>query len=216
MLSFVDLELEMSSSPNLPVHENDQAAAGLLHIRKSIALAFLALAVFLSVLNVLLIRQSRSLQARVQALREELLLQPGATVPQIAGKDLRGDPLVIGYGQDRKKTVMLVFSPECHACNLNWPRWSRAILSANRVGARVVGVNLSDNLPEDYLNQHGLRDRLVVAQADPTGILAYKFQFTPQTIIIDADARVQWVWTGVLEDKAEREFDRILGGQLRP
>jgi hypothetical protein len=206
----------MSNSPNVPRYTNDSAGVGLLHIRKSIALAFLAVAVFLSILNILLIRQTRQLQTRVQGLRTELLLQPGGTAPPITGKDLLGDPLVIGYGQDRKKTVMLVFSPQCHACDLNWPKWSRALLFADRVGARVVGVNLSDNLPEDYLNQHGLRDRLVVAQADPTSILAYKFQFTPQTIVIDADARVQWVWTGVLEDKAEREFNRVLGDQLRP
>jgi len=204
----------MQQSPDAPSPGRDsQIATRAIQIRGSLVLAFLGLAVFLTTANVLLIRRNRDLQAGLQSARSQLELQPGVTAPPISGKDPHGDPLVIAYGQDRKKTIMLVFSPDCSVCDANWPNWERTLRTAYKEGARVVGVNLAPSLAQEYIDRHGLTGYPVIAQADPSSILSYNFRYTPQTIVIDADAKVQWVWTGELRGKPELEVDRILGSQ---
>ena len=192
--------------------KGEQTAGGV-RLSRPLASLFVGFAVLVSAANLLLIRQSRNLQVRLQSVRKELEIQPGSTVPALSGKDPRGNPLVVGYGQDRKQTVLLVFSPECGVCDVNWPNWDRAIRTADANGDRVVGVNLAPAVSQKYLDQHGLRDRSVIAQADASTVLGYNLRFTPQTIVVGADGEVQWVWTGVLNREAERAFDGILGRQ---
>jgi len=194
------------------VISGEQTAGGV-RLSRPLASLFVGFAVLLSAANLLLIRQSRNLQARLQSVRKELEIQPGNTVPALSGKDPQGNPLVIGYGQDKKQTVLMVFSPECGVCEVNWPNWDRAIRTADANGDRVVGVNLAPALSQKYLDQHGLRDHSVIAEADASAVFGYNLRFTPQTIVVGADGKVQWVWTGVLNREAERAFDAILGRQ---
>jgi peroxiredoxin len=204
----------MQQTPNAPARDQkSHIPIEIVQVRKSFIFAFLGLAILLSVTNVLLILQNRDQRETLQAFRNQLELQPGNFMPPVSGKDAHGNPLVVGYGQDKKKTVMLVFSPKCRICDENWPNWQRTLRAADKEGARVVAVNLASTLARDYLDQHGLAGRDVIAQADPNSILAYNLRYTPQTIVIGPDAKVQWVWTGSLSSEHELELSNILRNQ---
>jgi hypothetical protein len=201
------------SDPALPKEAANSKTGGSPYVGRFLAPVFVGVAILLSVVSVLLVRQNRVLHRKVQFVESELLLQPGTEARPITGKDLRGDSVAVAHGQDGKKTLMLVFSPDCHACDLNWPKWNLAIRSADAAGARVVGVNLAPVLTEEYIERHGLGGRVVIAQADASSKLAYQLRFTPQTIVIGSDAKVLWVWTGALPDKAEKDLDGLLSGR---
>ena len=40
----------------------------------------------------------------------------------------------------------------------------------------------------------------------------YRFQLTPQTILIDRPGKVEKVWTGILNDSAMAELTQLTGG----
>jgi len=46
---------------------------------------------------------------------------------------------------------------------------------------------------------------------DPQATVNYRFQLTPQTILVDSAGKVERVWTGVLNDSALAELKQRLG-----
>jgi hypothetical protein len=51
----------------------------------------------------------------------------------------------------------------------------------------------------------------VFQKVDPQATVNYRFQLTPQTILVDSAGKVEKVWTGVLNDSALAELKQRLG-----
>jgi peroxiredoxin len=43
-------------------------------------------------------------------------------------------------------------------------------------------------------------------------MLNYRFQLTPQTILLDPDGKVEKVWTGVMTDSSVADLKQRVGG----
>jgi len=159
--------------------------------------------------NVLLLRQNRELTQAVREYHAQLVLQEGMRVPTLAGQTYRGDRLAVEYGRDRPKTVLLVYSPTCPVCEENWPNWSPLIKAAEHSRTRIIAVDLTGKSRADFLAAHGLNNVPVIASPSPEAILAYRFRYTPETIVISPEGKVERAWIGVLQDEAAKAIAGI-------
>lgn len=64
---------------------------------------------------------------------------------------------------------------------------------------RIVAVTFDHTgLSTKYLAQIGLPDVHDILMPDPQTVVLYRFQYTPQTILIDSERKVEGIWSGVL------------------
>jgi hypothetical protein len=176
---------------------------GSITIKKSLALLFLACGVALVVSNALLVRRISQLRRIDEQLNISNRLEPGSTVPPLVGYDLAGNKVTYSYGDDPRDTVLLVFSPGCHACDENWPNWTRLIKGLDSKTTRLVIANIASGLPvtTEYITQHEISGIPVITEVSPESMQAYRMLYTPQTILVGRDGKVRKVQTGSLKEK---------------
>jgi peroxiredoxin len=172
-----------------------------------------ACCVVLLAMNVALIRQNRQLKKQASLPPPALELPAGTAVPDLKGFDLSGKPVEVDYGKDSRKVLVLVYSPTCKFCAENWPRWWDLMSSLNRSAVRPVAVDVTSSSTQDFLAEHRLSDFPVMNQIEPTARIRYRFQLTPQTMLIDTDGKVEKVWSGVLDSSAVEELKRRTGSK---
>jgi hypothetical protein len=129
---------------------------------------------------------------------------------ELSGVDADGNFEFVGFGVQKQPTLILVFSPTCEVCRVNWPNWD-AILHKASSGARVVAINLGGHLPNAYLTNHHLNAMDVIAQPFSEGVLEDHFRLTPQTIVVGANGRVKKAWLGALTPRDIRAIEELLG-----
>lgn len=165
----------------------------------------------LLVVNIALIHQNRQLKARLALPPPQLEAAQGAQMPELRGFDLTGKPVEVLYGKDPRKVLVLVYSPTCPFCDQNWPRWQAMIPSLDRSVVRTVAVDVTSSSTEVFLQQHQLVGFPVLQKVDPQATMNYRFQLTPQTILVDSTGKIEKVWTGVLNDSALAEIKQLSG-----
>lgn len=166
-----------------------------------------ALILALSVLNLLLIKQNFSLRkqlnsaGRIDASANSL--KPGeVTTTPIAGIDLKDHPYQMTYGTDKRRHLLLFFSPSCPYCIQQAPLWTDVLNRIDSSRFEVVGI-VGDR--EDKQNVATHADGLgyfktkivlpVVAVSDEM-LARYKLTATPTTILIDNSGKVEHAWVG--------------------
>jgi hypothetical protein len=175
---------------------------GSVTIRKSLLVLFLVAGLALVASNLLLARRLGQLQRLDDLLNTSNKLQPGSLVPSLVGYDLAGKKVSYSYGEDSRDTLLLILSPGCHACDENWPNWTRLIQSLNSHDTRLVVANITADPPitSDYIARHGIAGVALIAEMSAESAQAYRLSYTPQTILIGRDGRVRKVYTGMLRD----------------
>lgn len=163
----------------------------------------------LLVTNIALIRQNRELKARLALPPPQLEAAHGAQMPDLRGFDPTGKPVEVLYGKDPRKVLVLVYSPTCAFCDQNWSKWQAMITSLAPSAVRTVAVDVSSNSSEVFIQQHQLVGLPVFQKVDPQATVNYRFQLTPQTILVDSTGKVEKVWTGVLNDSALAEIKQL-------
>lgn len=161
--------------------------------------------------NIALIRQNSQLKARLALPAPQLQATQGAQMPDLRGFDLAGKPVEVLYGKDPRKVLVLVYSPTCPFCDKNWPNWQAMIASLDRSAVRTVAVDVTSTSTEAFLQQHQLAGLPVFQKVDPQAAVNYRFQLTPQTILVDSTGKVEKVWTGVLNDSNLTEIKQLSG-----
>jgi hypothetical protein len=161
--------------------------------------------------NIALIHQNSQLKARLAAPPPQLEAAQGAQMPDLRGFDLAGKPLEVLYGKDPRKVLVLVYSPTCAFCKQNWPKWQAMITSLDPSAVRTVAVDVTSSSSEIFIQQHQLAGLPVFQKVDPQATVDYRFQLTPQTILVDSAGKVEKVWTGVLNDSTLSEIKRLSG-----
>lgn len=162
--------------------------------------------------NIALIRQNRELKAQLSLPPPTLEAAPGSQVPDLKGFDEQGRPVEVLYGKEPRKTLVLVYSPTCGFCDENWPKWFSLIPTLDRATVRPVLVDVTATSSQAFLAAHRLAGVPVFVQVDPRATLGYRFQLTPQTILVDSTGKVERVWTGVLNDSNTAELKRLVEG----
>lgn len=157
-------------------------------------------------INLALVRQNRQLKAQISLPPPALELPAGTSVPDLKGFDLSGKPIEVNYRKDPRKVLVFVYSPTCNFCTENWPKWWDVMSALNREAVRPVAVDVTSSTTAAFVAEHKLNDIGVMNQIDPSARMRYRFQLTPQTILIDATGKVEKVWTGVLNAAAVEEL----------
>ena len=169
------------------------------------------LIVGLCVANGLLIRQNHDLKATIaRFVKRPEFLKPGQQVPPFAANTLSGQRQVVNYA-DRDKTVLLVFSPQCSACERVLPYWEEIKAACVRNQYQIFGVSLDDGpRTHEFVRSNGLSlEAFVDIEAETKE--AYKLFLTPLTIVIDNSGRVERIWPGVFSQETKQEVERYFG-----
>lgn len=164
----------------------------------------------LGIANMYLLKENGELKALAKARIQSNQLLPGMSVPALAGFDVEGKRISIDYGHDNRPTLLLVFSPTCGACDLNWPTWKHILAATDQRSFRIALVDSSSFLAPAYVRSHGLTGLRVFGQVDPDVWLAYKLGLTPQTILIDPYGRVERLWIGVIQGVRLTDLENAL------
>ncbi len=185
------------------------------YVSGKMRLVLVSFALILVVLNIILVMQNRDLKASLNArVGRPDDLKPGTAVPALEGTDLNGNAVIISYGVDRRKTVLLSFSPQCDFCEKNMPNWEAIIKGVDKNTFRVVGISLIAAGTKEYISRHNFADTLLMTDIRVENRKAYKFHSTPQTVLIDASGKVEKVWTGLIRGEMRKEIEQALGVRL--
>jgi hypothetical protein len=178
--------------------------------QKVLSAVALVLAALLACTNFMLIRQNGELRKVLDQLNTSRQLRPGEIAAPMKGKDIHGSALELTYGEDRRKTLLLVFSPKCQFCDQNWPIWNSISNTVNRDMVRMAFINIGANISNSYVNEHHLESAFLIATLEPWSREAGKLHSTPQTILLDRNGRVERIWSGVLSNEAHHEVGDLV------
>lgn len=175
-------------------------------------LVFASLAV--AVMNVMLLKQNRDAKSAISKSSGATSLSPGHSVPRLHGKTAAGDEMTISYGVDKRKTLLLIFSPGCGFCAENMPNWKRIVSSVDSRAFRIVAVSIVNDGAAQYLKTNGLVNIPAITDLDPGARAKYGMNITPETILIGSDGNIEKVWAGLFQDDDKQEIKDFLGVQL--
>lgn len=163
------------------------------------------LVVALIAVDVGLLRQNAAMKRVVERNQRSLLPTVGSSAPTLLGIDMKGELRRIGYGQDRRETLLFVFSPDCSFSTREWPRWLDIVRQADPTKTRLIYANIGTSVPPDHLARSAGLNPEDVLETDASSKVAYNLQLTPQIVKISADGRIQKVWAGALQPEEELE-----------
>jgi peroxiredoxin len=179
-----------------------------------VTLPMFVLWVALLLVNVLLVQQNKKLKVLASRPDRALEIKPGTALPPLEGFDSNGNRHSVDYGQDSRRTVLLVLAPGCHACKENLPNWEAIVNGLDRRSFRVVAVSLQSGGLKEYASLYGINHVPVLTKIDPKYRVTYNLALTPQTILIDADGKVEKVWTGLIRGEDKKDVELALNVRL--
>jgi peroxiredoxin/uncharacterized membrane protein YphA (DoxX/SURF4 family) len=164
---------------------------------------------FLAIEVILLSKQNNELKSRLAMLiggGNNVSLKPNDLAPPFKALGLEGQEVAITYHGESAKTLLLIFSTSCGACERNLPNWSEIVSKMQGGSCRVMGISLDPlNNTKNYVLKSGIHYPVFVP-VDIEFSRNYKLHLTPQTVLIDNQGRVEQVWIGVLESSQKDEI----------
>jgi peroxiredoxin len=164
----------------------------------------------LSALVVLLAWQNWTLKRRVAELQATAApqgLAPGDRVAPFDVLDATGATRRVDFGDGFPRTLLLVFSSTCPACESNMPIWRELLSRPLSPSLRVVGIQTDAKeqaSPDPALPFAVFRvDRSRRAPLD-------RIPYVPTTIVLDPRGQVIAAWSGVLGERERSEVARQL------
>jgi uncharacterized membrane protein YphA (DoxX/SURF4 family)/peroxiredoxin len=151
---------------------------------------------FLAIEVILLSKQNSDLKSRLKMLvgdGNNVSLKPEELAPPFKALGLEGQEVVITYNGEYAKTLLLIFSTSCEACERNLPNWSEIASKLQGGSCRVLGISID---PLDKTKNYALAKSMnfpVVVATDRAFKQSYKIFFTPQTILVDSRGEVEKV-----------------------
>jgi len=168
----------------------------------------------LCLVNILLVNQNRQLKAAIAHLiTSPDSLEPGDVVPAPIVQSLSGKGFIINF-LENSKTVLLVFSTECSACERILPYWREIIRACQRNEYSVFGISLDGHIQTTrFLQIHDLALKTFIISNQEI-MYGYKLHFLPQTIVIDQHGRVERIWRGVFRERDKADVEEYFGISL--
>lgn len=177
------------------------------------AVIFLLAASLLVLLNLLLLRQNHRLKSELARLSPPEV-SIGTVLPPMRGTNLKGEEVTINYKQDNRKTLLIVFAPDCPVCNESGSSWKKLTEAMDGDKFRVVAVSLVPEGTSDYVNKHDLSMISVLARIRPEDRAAYKLVQVPQLVLIEQGGKVEKVWTGAIRGAMLQDVQKSLGVEV--
>jgi peroxiredoxin/uncharacterized membrane protein YphA (DoxX/SURF4 family) len=163
---------------------------------------------FLAVEVALLSKQNGELKSRLAMLigdGKNGSLKPGDMASPFKATNLEGEQLEITYDRAAAKTLLLIFSTSCGACERNLRKWAEIASKSMEDHQRIWGIFLNSlTKTKEYVFKNDIKYPVFVS-SDTAFIKSYRIFAVPQTILIDAQGRVEQVWSGVLDSLQKRE-----------
>jgi len=172
----------------------------------------------LSVLVILLAAQNLRLK---RELSEQLAgpvkdaLQKGETLASLSLVGANGEAGLLEFSQGEERTLLLIFSVHCPACEQTFPIWEELVDELHeRPGLRMLAVQT------DLPDEEGEHPPGTLPPAFPFGIFGVDYDasdamaripFIPATIVLDSAGVVEAVWFGVPGESQLAEMRDILG-----
>jgi hypothetical protein len=94
------------------------------------------------------------------------------------------------------------------------PNWVAVMNRLDRRLFRLVAVSLQSEGLKEYAGQRGIAQIPILTKIDPKYRVDYNLALTPQTILIDADGKVEKVWTGLLRGEDKQGVELALNVRL--
>ena len=166
----------------------------------------------LTVLVFLLARQNRALKAQMSALMTQSAqndpnaLRAGDLVSSFEAVAPTGETMRVGFGAGEPRTLLLVFSPDCPACQRTKPVWNRVLAEPVPASVRIVGLRAAASPPPDASVPEEQTAFPVYSLLGPIE----KVRFVPATVLLDGEGVVQQVWFGELGEDQEAELRAAL------
>jgi len=130
----------------------------------------------------------------------------GIAAPPLDVRTVDGRAVEIRF--DGRPTILYYFSPNCGWCERNWTNVQALIAS---VGQRYRFVGLStvaDVSP--YMASHHLSFEVYSGLTLETARL-YHLGGTPQTIVVAANGRIQYSWSGAYRSRRQHDVESAFG-----
>jgi len=172
----------------------------------ALAVVFIAMGVEL----LLLMRQNRELRTTVSEAREDLdrtrqqlipFVRVGDRVPPLALPGLDGRPVHIDFDVPGQDTILLIFSPDCSACDLNRNSWERLHTGETTPGRRAFYVSTAGaGATRLFAEQRSLPEPVLIADRD--SLIGYRITHIPTTLVIAPGGTIKAAWVGALPDGA--------------
>lgn len=158
------------------------------------------------VLVVVLAMQLRAQDERYAALlRDTTLPRSGMFVPTFMAQTVDGSLATIGERREGGKQVLFFFTTTCPYCKASLPAVRRLALAASHEpppGASMYGIVLDSlTLAADYATVNDLRFPILEFPAQKLRHL-YRARSVPIILVLDAEGRVLFGRTGVLEESS--------------
>lgn len=169
--------------------------------------AFAGILVLSLAANALLVRQNRQLQTKLASAEETPL---GRTLIPITGVTLGGQELSMDLGKLGARSVLLVYSPACHFCKINWTNWAALLPRMTASGWTPIFADISGTTDATFVKQHGLEHFTVFRDLSSATKLAFVLRGTPTTVLFDRQGRAEKVWVGLLSHQDILDFGRLL------
>jgi peroxiredoxin len=182
-------------------------------------IAWFIVVIFLTTEVILFSGQNRELKKRLAMLVGEgknASLMPGEVVQPFKATGLDGKDKAITYNGESAKTLLLIFSTACGACERNLLNWSEIASKLQGGSCRVVGISVDPlDKTKNYVLAKSMNYPILVA-TDRTFKQSYKIFFTPQTILVDSHGEVEKVWAGALDSLQVEEVINKLTKPPKP
>lgn len=170
---------------------------------KRIDVLLLLVILILTVTNLILLRQNRSLKAAM-ALTSPASLQQGTLLPSFAANTILGQRRTVDFSAS-EKTVLLVFQADCPACERIVPLWKDLKVDWDRRQFQVFGISLDNQAKTNsFLTNSGL-DLESFAGLDAAFKNRYGLHETPLTIVINRTGTVEKVWAGLADNETAQD-----------
>jgi hypothetical protein len=161
---------------------------------------------------VLLIRQNRTLRARIDSFSTTADAGPvtGDHAEALDVTDLQGAPVRLEFPREGSRSLVLVLSAECPACTQTLPVWKQVIDGAAGGDVRPVALSLQDPGPvSEKLREAGMPID-VYKVGNGAGAEKWRLKFVPITVLVDASGIVSKVWPGVPSKDAQEEMSQLV------
>ncbi|CAN5406892.1 hypothetical protein BH20ACI2_BH20ACI2_27300 [soil metagenome] len=181
-----------------------------LHSYRIVRVIIIVLFTGLCIVAGLLIKQNRDLKIALARFEKQQFLAPGDDVPPLSALTLSGRDLALDFAH-YPKTVLLVFQPDCRACQETIPYWREIAIAGTRDGYPVYGITLGDSFKSgEFLASNGLILE-TFKEIDSRTKNAYKLSLTPLTIVIDTTGRIERIWSGTFTRETKPDVEGYFG-----
>ena len=183
--------------------------------RDPFQLFLIAACVALCGLVIALAMQNRTLKARVGELETAVaaagvptdVLKPGDALAPFDLVAASGEKIRLPFDGTGTRTLLLVFSSTCPACQETVPVWNRLLADGPPNGLRVVGVQT--DLAGGAAAEVATFPVYGFDGARPDALK--KVPFIPCSAVLDEKGKVAWVTFGALDDGKTEELRRAAG-----